>query len=80
MFGDVSFSAYVICEIFVNVEMVWLNTKHYGDMWEYHDCDTVCGIVDSLSNVSDIIVSGHTAGWYMTNGERRYFLRYGRAS
>ena len=51
--------------------------KHYGDMWEYHDCDTVCGIVDSLSNVCDLIVPGHTAGWYMTNGERRYFYGTG---
>lgn len=53
------------------------NARHYGEFWQYHDCDTVCGIVDSLSNVSDIIVTGHTAGWYRTGGERRYFYGTG---
>lgn len=51
--------------------------RHYGDMWDYHDCDAVCGIVDSLSNVCDLIVPGHTAGWYKVNGERGYFYGTG---
>jgi len=53
------------------------NARNYGEFWQYHDCDTVCGIVDSLSNVSDVIVTGHTAGWHMVNGERRYFYGTG---
>lgn len=53
------------------------NADNYGDFWRYHDCDKVCGIVDSLSNVCDLIVTGHTAGWKNTNGERRYFYGTG---
>ena len=49
----------------------------YGDFWQYHDCDRVCGIVDSLNNVCDLIVTAHTAGWYKANGERRYFYGTG---
>lgn len=51
--------------------------KDYGDFWKNHDCDSVCGIINSLSNVSDVIVTGHTAGWHKTNGERRYFYGTG---
>ena len=84
--GEKTMSKTILTEARVKAEFipahkylgVWEpKAKHYGYMWEYHDCDTVCGIVDSLSNVSDIIVSGHTAGWYMTNGERRYFYGTG---
>lgn len=53
------------------------NAKDYGDFWKTHDCDKVCGIIDSLSNVSDLIVTGHTAGWYNVNGERGYFYGIG---
>lgn len=51
--------------------------RHYGEMWQYHDCDKVCGIVDSLNNVCDLIVTGHTAGWYKVGEERRYFYGTG---
>lgn len=50
----------------------------YGDFWQNHDCDKVCGIINSLSNVCDPIITGHTAGWYYNeNGERRYFYGTG---
>lgn len=84
--GEKTMSKTVLTEAHVKVEFIPAHkylgvyedrAKHYGDMWEYHDCDAVCGIVDSLSNVCDIIVSGHTAGWYKTNGERRYFYGTG---
>ena len=51
--------------------------RNYGEFWQNHDCDKVCGIVDSLSNVCDVIVTGHTAGWRNANGERRYFYGTG---
>ncbi len=50
---------------------------NYGEFWQKHDCDTVCGIVDSMSHACDMIISGHTAGWKRVNGELRYFYGTG---
>lgn len=51
--------------------------SNYGEFWNYHNCDEVCGIIESMSNESDLIVTCHTAGWYYVNGERRYFYGLG---
>lgn len=52
--------------------------SNYGEFWEGKDCDRICGIIDSLSHVSDPIVTGHTAGWYLNEkGERRYLYGSG---
>lgn len=54
------------------------NAKNYCEFWDGKDCDRICGIIDSMSHVSDPIVTGHTAGWYMNeNGERRYLYGSG---
>ncbi len=49
----------------------------YGDFWKYYDCDEVSGIVESMRNVSDLVVSCHTAGWHFKNGDRKYFYGLG---
>ena len=49
----------------------------YGSFWSRHDCDTVCGIIDSMSHVSHPIVTGHTAGWFYENGKKGYFYGFG---
>lgn len=49
----------------------------YGDFWQYHDCDKVCGIIESMRDVSHPIVSAHTAGWNWVDGQRRYFYGFG---
>ena len=49
----------------------------YGDFWQYHNCDEVCGIIESLRNISDPIVGCHMAGWHYVNGERKYFYGLG---
>lgn len=52
--------------------------RNYCEFWEGKDCDRICGIIDSLSHVSDPIVTGHTAGWYLNEaGERRYLYGTG---
>lgn len=58
---------------------IWdMTADCYHDFWEKHDCDGVCGVINSLSNVCDPIITGHTAGWYYNeNGERRYFYGTG---
>lgn len=57
---------------------IWDETaKGYGDFFQRHNCDTVCGTIDSLSNVSDPIITCHTAGWHTIDGERRYFYGMG---
>lgn len=50
----------------------------YCDFWQYHKCDEICGIIDSLSNVCDPVVTGHTAGWYYNEKKaRKYFYGTG---
>ncbi len=49
----------------------------YGTFWEYHDCDQVCGVVESMRDASHPVVTAHTAGWYYPNGQRRYFYGLG---
>ncbi len=49
----------------------------YMDFWDRHDCDKICGIVDSMENVADPVVCGHTAGWYYKDGKRAYFYGLG---
>lgn len=57
---------------------IWEDKSHnYGDFWQYHNCDEVCGIIESMSNVSHPVVTPHTAGWYKKDGERRYFYGLG---
>lgn len=84
--GEKTMSTTVLTEAHTRVEFIpahkylgiWEDRAgHYGEMWRYHDCDKVCGIVDSLSNVSDLIVTAHTAGWFKTNGGRGYFYGVG---
>ena len=57
---------------------VWdVTTDNYGDFFKKHDCDTICGIIESMSNVSHPIVTGHTAGWFYENGKKGYFYGLG---
>lgn len=57
---------------------IWDTTsKGYGDFWNKHDCDTVCGIIDSMSHVAHPIVTGHTAGWFYENDRKGYFYGFG---
>ncbi len=53
------------------------NATGYGDFWRYHNCDEVSGIIESMRNVSDLVVSCHTAGWRFKNGKRKYFYGLG---
>ena len=86
MRGEKTMSKTVLTEAHVKVEFIpahkylgiWSdNAKGYGDFWQGRDCDSICGTIDSLSNVSDIIVTGHTAGWKKVNGEYNYFYGMG---
>lgn len=47
-----------------------------GEMWPWHDCDLVTGIVQRMEGC-DPIVSNHTAGWTWVSGERQYFYGAG---
>lgn len=53
------------------------SAENYGDFWQKHDCDKVCGIINSMSHDCDLIITGHTAGWNWKNGKRRYFYGTG---
>jgi len=50
---------------------------NYGDFWKYHNCDEVCGIIESMRNISDPVVGCHMAGWYNNDGQRKYFYGFG---
>lgn len=84
--GEITVDKTVLTEVHVKVEFIpahkylgiWDdNAQNYGEFWQNHNCDTICGIIDSLSNVCDPIVTGHTAGWQKKDGERRYFYGTG---
>ncbi len=47
-----------------------------GPIWPGHDCDLLCGVVQSITDFHPI-VSSHTAGWKWINGERKYFYGLG---
>lgn len=57
---------------------IWdIEAAHYGEFWSRHDCDSVCGIIDSMNHVSHSIVTCHTAGWFYENGKKGYFYGFG---
>lgn len=49
----------------------------YDTFWARHDCDQVCGIIESMRDKSHPVVTAHTAGWYYVDGQRRYFYGFG---
>lgn len=49
----------------------------YGTFWGRHDCDQVCGIIESMGDRSHPVVTAHTAGWHYVDGQRRYFYGFG---
>ena len=57
---------------------IWdINAADYMSFWGRHDCDSVCGTIDSMSHVSHPIVTCHTAGWFYENGRKGYFYGFG---
>ena len=57
---------------------IWdITVDNYCDFWKKHDCDSVCGFIDSMSHVYHPIVTGHTAGWFYENGKKGYFYGFG---
>lgn len=57
---------------------IWdIAASGYGDFWSRHDCDSVCGLIDSMAHVSHPIVTCHMAGWFYENGKRGYFYGFG---
>lgn len=51
--------------------------SNYGEFWKYHDCDEVCGYVESISSMSHPIVTAHTAGWEKRGDKLVYFYGSG---
>ncbi|MCH5268804.1 MAG: helix-turn-helix transcriptional regulator [Lachnospiraceae bacterium] len=49
----------------------------YGDFFINHDCDYVCGMINSLAEKSHPVITSHTAGWYFEDGKRLYFYGSG---
>jgi len=50
---------------------------NYGEFWQYHNCDDVCGVIDSMRHVALESVGCHQAGWYDENGKKGYFYGFG---
>lgn len=49
----------------------------YDTFWQRHNCDEVCGTVQSMAPMAHPVVTAHTAGWHYVNGERHYFYGLG---
>lgn len=84
--GECTMSKTILTEAQIRMEHIpehkyigiWdLSAAHYGDFWKKRDCDTICGLIDSMSHVSHPIVTCHTAGWFYENGRRGYFYGFG---
>lgn len=50
---------------------------NYGDFWKSHNCEEICGIIDSMSNSMHPVVTAHTAGWIRRHGQKGYFYGLG---
>lgn len=46
-------------------------------VWPGHDCDLVTHTVESMTHLSDVVVSAHTAGWRIHGEARSYFYGLG---
>lgn len=53
------------------------NATDYCSFWKNHDCDKVCGIIDSMHNVADPVVGCHMAGWDCVKSKSKYFYGFG---
>lgn len=84
--GEPTMNQTILTEPHVRVEHIpahkyigiWdLDAGDYGSFWSRHDCDSVCGIINSMSHVFHPIVAGHMAGWFYENGRKGYFYGFG---
>ena len=53
---------------------VWdISVQNYGDFWSNgHDCDEICGTLESMSNLVLPGQLGQTAGWFYRNEQKGY--------
>lgn len=57
---------------------IWdIHATDYMSFWSRHDCDKICGTIDSMSHVSHPIVTCHTAGWFYEKEQKGYFYGFG---
>lgn len=54
-------------------------SSNYGEFWHNHNCEEICGVIDSLGNQMHPIVTAHTAGWFHKEGKKCYFYGMGIA-
>lgn len=47
-----------------------------GTIWPGHDCDLLCGMIESMTD-QDRIVTSYTAGWDRSQGKENYFFGSG---
>ena len=47
-----------------------------GTIWPGHDCDLLCGMIESMTD-QDRIVTSYTAGWDRSRGKQSYFFGSG---
>lgn len=53
---------------------IWdISSQNYGDFWNHgHNCDEICGTLESMSNVMLPGQLNQTAGWFYQNGQKGY--------
>lgn len=57
---------------------IWeMRAKDYEEFWEYHNCDDICGVIDSMRHVALESVDCHQAGWFYEGGQKGYFYGFG---
>ncbi|WP_025715711.1 AraC family transcriptional regulator [Paenibacillus sp. 1-18] len=53
---------------------IWdISSRSYGDFWRNgHNCDEICGTLESMSHLKLPGQLGQTAGWFYQNGQKGY--------
>lgn len=86
--GEITMSKTMLTEANVRVEYIpahkymaiWdKEVQDYFSFWERHNCDEVCGMIESMDHVMHPIVTCHTAGWRWEDGSRGYSYGLGVA-
>ena len=84
--GELTMNQTLLTEAHVRVEHIpahkyigiWdIEATDYMHFWSRHNCDSICGIIDSMSHVAHPIVICHTAGWFYDNDRKGYFYGFG---
>lgn len=79
--GDRNMEKTILTEAKVRVEYIPAHkyiavrdaqVQAYFPFFERHNCDEICGVIESMTHVMHPVVTCHTGGWFFDQGRRGY--------